>query len=172
MSTPTTPNSPPPSSPSDDVPRPVGGYSLSKPVFFTAGGIILLAVAFALLLPDVFNSAISTLNSTVVSSIGWYYVLIVTAFVGFGIVVAASRMGNIKLGKDDDEPEYSLFSWFAMLFAAGMGIGLVFWGAAEPLTFYSEAGAPPNAAGLADPDRGAGARGPTLRPGGRPPGGP
>ena len=162
MSTPTTPNSPPPSSPSDDVPRPVGGYSLSKPVFFTAGGIILLAVAFALLLPDVFNSAISTLNSTVVSSIGWYYVLIVTAFVGFGIVVAASRMGNIKLGKDDDEPEYSLFSWFAMLFAAGMGIGLVFWGAAEPLTFYSEAGAPPNAAGLADPDRAERALGQTF----------
>lgn len=139
-----------------------GGYSLSKPVFFWAGGIILLAVGFALLLPDVFNSAISTLNSTVVSSIGWYYVLIVTAFVAFGIIVAVSRMGNIKLGKDDDKPEYSVFSWFAMLFAAGMGIGLVFWGAAEPLTFYSENGAPPNAAGLADPDRAERALGQTF----------
>ena len=139
-----------------------GGYSLSKPVFFTAGGIILLAVGFALLLPDVFNSTISTLNSTVVSSIGWYYVLIVTAFVAFGIIVAVSRMGNIKLGKDDDKPEYSIFSWFAMLFAAGMGIGLVFWGAAEPLTFYSENGAPPNAAGLADPDRAERALGQTF----------
>ena len=71
-------------------------------------------------------------------------------------------MGNITLGQDEDEPEFSVFSWFAMLFAAGMGIGLVFWGAAEPLTFYSEAGAPPNAAGLADPDRAERALGQTF----------
>ncbi|ATG55700.1 choline transporter [Brachybacterium ginsengisoli] len=137
-------------------------YSLSKPVFLVSAGIILLAVLFALLLPDAFNAAISTLNTTVVNSIGWYYVLVVTAFVFFAIVIAASRMGQIKLGKDDDEPEFSMFSWFAMLFAAGMGIGLVFWGAAEPLTFYSEAGAPPNAAGLADPDRAERALGQTF----------
>ncbi|ASK66310.1 choline transporter [Brachybacterium avium] len=162
--------SPPPSSSTDLGTTPDGsptppatpGYSLSKPVFFISAGIILLAVLFALLLPDAFNSAISTLNSTVVNSIGWYYVLIVTAFVFFAIVIAASRMGQIKLGKDDDKPEFSMFSWFAMLFAAGMGIGLVFWGAAEPLTFYSEAGAPPNAAGLADPDRAERALGQTF----------
>jgi choline/glycine/proline betaine transport protein len=160
VSTSPTPSSPPPAA-TDKADAP-DGYSLSKPVFFVAGGIIVLAVAFALLLPDVFNNAISTLNSTVVSSIGWYYVLIVTAFVAFGIVVAVSRMGNIKLGKDDDEPEYSVFSWFAMLFAAGMGIGLVFWGAAEPLTFFSENGAPPNAAGLEDPARAERALGQTF----------
>ena len=150
--------------PPNDASAPPGapGYSLSKPVFFVAAGVILLAVAFALLLPDAFNATISTLNSTVVSSIGWYYVLIVTAFVFFCIVLAASRMGDIRLGKDDDEPEFSLFSWFAMLFAAGMGIGLVFWGAAEPLTFYSEAGAPPNAAALPDPDRAERALGQTF----------
>jgi len=145
--------------PSTPVPP---AYSLSKPVFFTAAGVIVIAVAFALILPDAFNAAISTLNTTVVGTIGWYYVLIVTAFVAFGIIVAASRMGNIKLGKDDDEPEFGMFSWFAMLFAAGMGIGLVFWGAAEPLTFYSENGAPPNAAGLADPDRAERALGQTF----------
>ncbi len=159
MSASTAPRSP--SSPPDDRPA-EPQYGLSKPVFFIAGGIILLAVLFALILPDVFNSAISTLNATVVSSIGWYYVLAVTAFVGFGIVVAVSRMGDIKLGKDDDEPEYSLFSWFAMLFAAGMGIGLVFWGAAEPLTFFSENGAPPNAAGLEAPARAERALGQTF----------
>src|SRR5699024_5981296 len=108
---------------------------------------------------------ISTLNSTVVDSIGWYYVLIVTAFVVFGIVVAVSRMGSIKLGKDDDVPEYSVFSWFAMLFAAGMGIGLVFWGAAEPLTFFADTagpGIPPNAAGMDDPTRAERALGQTF----------
>ena len=161
--------SPPPSSSEpaasadgSSTPPAANGYSLSKPVFFVSAGIILLAVLFALILPDAFNATISTLNSTVVNSIGWYYVLIVTAFVVFCIVLAASRMGNIKLGKDDDVPEFSMFSWFAMLFAAGMGIGLVFWGAAEPLTFYSEAGAPPNAAGLADPDRAERALGQTF----------
>ncbi|WP_232820307.1 BCCT family transporter [Brachybacterium sp. YJGR34] len=146
-------------------PDPAPSYSLSKPVFYTAGGIILVAVAFALLLPDIFNDVISTLNSTVVSSIGWYYVLIVTGFVAFAIVVALSRMGNIKLGKDDDEPEYSVFSWFAMLFAAGMGIGLVFFGAAEPLTFYADtsaSGIPPNAAELVDPARAERALGQTF----------
>ena len=164
MPSPTAPSSPssPPDPPRD---RPGGAnpeYGLSKPVFYVAGGIILLAVLFALILPDVFNSFISTLNSTVVNGIGWYYVLAVTAFVGFGIVVAVSRMGDIKLGKDDDEPEYSVFSWFAMLFAAGMGIGLVFWGAAEPLTFFSENGAPPNAAGLDAPARAERALGQTF----------
>ena len=157
----TSPSSPP-DPPKDGLGGPNPHYGLSKPVFYVAGGIILLAVLFALILPDVFNSFISTLNSTVVSSIGWYYVLIVTAFVGFGIVVAVSRMGDIKLGKDDDEPEYSVFSWFAMLFAAGMGIGLVFWGAAEPLTFFSENGAPPNAADLEAPARAERALGQTF----------
>ena len=136
-------------------------YSLSKPVFFVSAGIILLALAFALFLPDAFNDAISTLNSTVVSSIGWYYVLAVTAFVAFGIVLALSRKGQIKLGKDDEEPEFGLFSWFAMLFAAGMGIGLVFWGAAEPLTFYA-GHVPPNAAGLDDAARAERALGQTF----------
>ena len=157
----TSPSSPP-DPPQDGLGGPNPEYGLSKPVFYVAGGIILLAVLFALILPDVFNAVISTLNSTVVNGIGWYYVLIVTAFVGFGIVVAVSRMGDIKLGKDDDEPEFSVFSWFAMLFAAGMGIGLVFWGAAEPLTFFSENGAPPNAAGLDAPARAERALGQTF----------
>ncbi|MGP5088406.1 BCCT family transporter [Brachybacterium tyrofermentans] len=161
MSTPPTETSPP----HTEAASPQAGYSLSKPVFFVSAGIILIAVVFALALPDVFNNFISTLNSTVVESIGWYYVLIVTGFVGFAIVLAVSRMGNIKLGKDDDKPEFGLFSWFAMLFAAGMGIGLVFWGAAEPLTFFADTagpGIPPNAAGFDDPVRAERALGQTF----------
>ena len=165
MSASTAQNSPPSAPEGAGSSGGSGGYGLSKPVFFFAGGIILLAVLFALLLPDVFNSLITTLNDTVVASIGWYYVLIVTAFVVFGIVIAVSRMGNIRLGKDDDVPEYSVFSWFAMLFAAGMGIGLVFWGAAEPLTFFADTagpGIPPNAAGMDDPVRAERALGQTF----------
>ena len=136
---------------------------MAKGVFAVSAVVIVLAVGFALLAPDAFNNAISTINSTVVSSIGWYYVLVVTAFVAFAIFVAASRLGDIRLGRDDEEPEYGLFSWFAMLFAAGMGIGLVFWGAAEPLTFFmGEGGIPPNAEGMSDPARAQHALGQTF----------
>jgi glycine betaine transporter len=57
-------------------------------------------------------------------------------FVVFSIWIAFSKYGSIKLGPDDSEPEYSLISWFAMLFSAGMGVGLVFWGVAEPLNHF------------------------------------
>ncbi|HHX49984.1 MAG TPA: BCCT family transporter, partial [Clostridia bacterium] len=71
---------------------------------------------------------------------GWSYLLFVTLFLVFCIVVAFSKFGQIKLGKDDDKPDYSTWTWFAMLFSAGMGIGLVFWSVAEPM--YHFAGPP------------------------------
>src|SRR5699024_4329870 len=60
---------------------------------------------------------------------------VVGLFVAFAIVIGFSKFGRIKLGKDDDKPEFGVLSWFAMLFAAGMGIGLVFYGDAEPLSY-------------------------------------
>jgi choline/glycine/proline betaine transport protein len=72
-------------------------------------------------------------NGNIVGNLGWYYVAIVAGFIIFALVVGISRLGDIKLGKDDDKPEFSTAAWLAMLFAAGMGIGLVFWGVAEPL---------------------------------------
>src|SRR5699024_3070879 len=67
---------------------------------------------------------------------GWFYLISATGFLGFAIYLIFSRYGNIKLGKPGDKPEYSYITWFAMLFSAGMGIGLVFWGAAEPLSHF------------------------------------
>ncbi len=61
--------------------------------------------------------------------------LVVAVFVAFSLWMGFSRFGDVTLGQDDEELEFSLMAWFSMLFAAGMGIGLVFWGAAEPLTF-------------------------------------
>jgi glycine betaine transporter len=74
------------------------------------------------------------------------YMLITAFFLIFVIVLALSPYGKIKLGRDEDEPEFGYFAWFAMLFQAGMGIGLVFWGVAEPVFHYNE---PP--LGLAEP---------------------
>lgn len=64
----------------------------------------------------------------------------VAGFVVFCFLIAITRFGKIKLGKDDEDPEFSLLTWFSMLFAAGMSIGLVFWGVAEPM--YHFAGPP------------------------------
>ena len=66
----------------------------------------------------------------------WLYLGVMLFFVLFLLIVAFSRFGKVRLGNDDDKPEYSTVSWFAMLFGAGMGVGLVFWGVAEPLSHY------------------------------------
>ncbi len=67
---------------------------------------------------------------------GWAYLLSMMIFVVFAVVLAFSKFGKIKLGSDDSKPEYSTVAWFAMLFGAGMGIGLVFWGIAEPISHF------------------------------------
>ncbi len=117
----------------EHAPVPKPGGDLNRPVFFTSAVIILIALLAAIIAPRAFNSVIGTINSVVVNSIGWYYVALVSGFVIFSLVVAFSKLGTIRLGRPDDKPQYNWRTWFAMLFAAGMGIGLVFWGAAEPL---------------------------------------
>lgn len=78
----------------------------------------------------------SAIHQFIIEKFGWYYLLAATLFLGFTLFLIFSRYGNIKLGKTEDEPQYSYISWFAMLFSAGMGIGLVFWGASEPINHF------------------------------------
>ena len=78
----------------------------------------------------------STLTSVLFTSRGWFVMLSVSLLLVLSIWLAISPYGKIKLGKDDDEPEFSTVSWLTMLFAAGMGVGLLFWGTAEPLSHY------------------------------------
>ncbi|WP_241989236.1 BCCT family transporter [Cryobacterium serini] len=113
-------------------------FAVAAPrVFYPALGIILAVVIIAIAFPVRTGSVLALLQGWVVAGLGPYYVIVVAAFVVFAIWMGLSRFGDIKLGKDDDEPEFGIMSWFAMLFAAGMGIGLVFWGASEPLTFFT-----------------------------------
>ncbi|WP_293787000.1 BCCT family transporter [uncultured Aeromicrobium sp.] len=105
-------------------------------VFYPALGFLAVVVALSIAFPSATETVLTTLQNTVVRGLGWYYVLIVSGFVIFAIWMGVGRFGDITLGKDDDEPEFGIATWFSMLFAAGMGIGLVFWGAAEPLTFF------------------------------------
>lgn len=116
------------------------GLIRSPKVFVPAAAVLLLVVALGAIMPKRLGELLTTANTSVVTGLGWWYVLIVTGFVFFAVWMALSPMGRIRLGKDDTEPEFGLKSWFAMLFAAGMGIGLVFWGVAEPLNHFA---APP-----------------------------
>ncbi len=121
--------------------------SLAPRVFYPAAAIVLLVVGLAVLMPERMSNWLGTASDTVVGGLGWYYVLITFGFVVFCGWLAFSRYGEIKLGKDDDEPEFGMISWFAMLFSAGMGIGLMFWGVAEPLNHFDNP--PPGTEGSA-----------------------
>ncbi len=102
-------------------------------VFVPAFSLVLLIAIVGVVAPDWLGDLLAKANDAVVRDLGWWYVTVVTGFVVASIWIALSPMGNVVLGPDDEEPEFSRGSWFAMLFAAGMGIGLVFWGVAEPL---------------------------------------
>ncbi|PQZ89593.1 choline transporter [Arthrobacter sp. MYb227] len=106
-------------------------------VFWPAALIIIIFVAFAMIAPGTAEALFASIQSKIIGYFNWYYVLIATAFVGFSLWLGFGKFGDIKLGKDEDEPEFSLGSWFALLFAAGMGIGLVFYGVSEPLSHFA-----------------------------------
>ncbi len=120
-------------------------------MFYPAAAVTVVFVALAALFPGRMKTALAAANTVVVQDLGWYYVLLVSSFVFFSGYAALSRWGNVRLGPDDEAPTYGLVSWFAMLFAAGMGIGLVYWGVAEPLNHY--AAPPPGAASATDAQR-------------------
>ncbi len=107
-------------------------------VFWPAAVIVIVFAAFAIFLPDVAEVLFANIQASIVSNFNWYYVLIAAFFVIFSLWIGFSRYGDIKLGKEDDEPEFSLGSWFSLLFAAGMGIGLVFYGVGEPLSHFAD----------------------------------
>ncbi|WP_083508757.1 BCCT family transporter [Arthrobacter alpinus] len=106
-------------------------------VFWPAASIVLVFATFAMLAPETAEALFSGVQSTIVGYFNWYYVLLATALVIFCLWLGFGKFGDIKLGKDDDVPEFSLGSWFSLLFAAGMGIGLVFYGVSEPLSHYA-----------------------------------
>lgn len=106
-------------------------------VFWITLGLVVLAVSYGAFAPESFESVTNNMKDFITSSFGWYYLLVVTGIVLFCLFFIVSPIGQITLGKPEEKPEYSRMSWFAMLFSAGMGIGLVFWGAAEPLSHFA-----------------------------------
>lgn len=113
------------------------------PVFIPALLFIVLLVAGTISGPTSASAVFSSMLSFITETFGWFYMLAVAFFLVFLVGLSLSSWGHIKLGPDHSEPEYSFPSWFAMLFAAGYGIALLFFGVAEPVLHYA---APPQGA--------------------------
>ncbi|WP_154836754.1 BCCT family transporter [Staphylococcus sp. Marseille-Q1834] len=113
-----------------------------SPVFIYSAIVVAIVVLIGAILPEQFDSITSNISSWITEKLGWYYMILTTIIVFFCIFLIFSPIGKLKLGKPEDKPEFNTVSWFAMLFSAGMGIGLVFYGAAEPMADFA---APPNA---------------------------
>ncbi len=97
---------------------------------------VVLLVAMILIVPEQTQTLLNAAKSGIFANFSWFYVLAFSVFLGFLVILSVSSLGNIKLGNDEEEPEFGFLSWLAMLFAAGMGVGLMFFGVAEPLTHY------------------------------------
>ena len=97
---------------------------------------VLFLVAMILIAPTQTQALLDAAKAGIFANFSWFYVLTFSIFLGFLVILSVSSLGNIKLGNDEEEPEFSFLSWLAMLFAAGMGVGLMFFGVAEPLTHY------------------------------------
>lgn len=110
--------------------------TLNWVVIIPALVVVLATVAWGIGMSESFSTFAGNALTFVVDRLGWAFVLFGTVFVFFAVVVAASKFGTIRLGRVDEAPEFRTISWIAMMFAAGMGIGLMFYGTSEPLTFY------------------------------------
>lgn len=110
---------------------------VNPPVFFISAALILVFALLSAVFPERAGGVFDALQAGIVRDFGWFYILAVAIFLIFVLFLMMSRYGDVKLGPDDSEPEYSYLSWFAMLFSAGMGIGLLFFGVAEPIQHYA-----------------------------------
>ncbi len=108
------------------------------PVVFGVSSVMIVAfVLVGALFTDAAASGLAFLHETIIDLTGWFYILMVGGFLIFVIWLYFSRYGVVRLGRDDEAPEYTYFAWFSMLFSAGMGIGLLFFSVAEPIMHYA-----------------------------------
>ncbi|MGM5631772.1 BCCT family transporter [Apibacter raozihei] len=111
--------------------------SFSKSVALPGLLVIVFVSIFCGFFPEKANTILLIIQGYIFEKLSWVYVLLITFFILFLIILALSKLGNIRLGSDNSKPKYSFFSWIAMLFAAGMGIGLMYFGVAETMSHYS-----------------------------------
>ena len=110
--------------------------TINPPVFYGSAVLILALVLYSVIFPSHAQGLFSQVQAWIISNLSWLYILTVAIILLMVVLVALSRYGDIKLGPDHSEPDYSSLTWFAMLFSAGMGIGLMFFGVAEPVMHF------------------------------------
>ena len=114
------------------------GFDFHPEVFLVSGGLILLFVVFTLIFQEPAETAFGAVQGFIAGSLGWFFILSVSLFLIFTIFLAFSKLGQVRLGGPDAQPEFPTFAWVAMLISAGMGIGLMFWSVAEPIFHFQD----------------------------------
>jgi choline/glycine/proline betaine transport protein len=112
-------------------------FVINPPVFFGSVAIAVFFVATGAFLPDEAEAIFTLLQGWILATFGWLYLLAVAIFMLSVLLIATSRFGSLRLGPDDSSPDFRYVSWVAMLFAAGMGIGLLFFSVAEPISHFA-----------------------------------
>ena len=125
--------------------------SLDKVTFGVAAALAIAFLVWGVVDSEGMGTTTGELLGWLETTFGWLFILVSASFLLFSAYLAVSRYGNIRLGPDDSEPEFSTFSWVSMMFATGMGIGLMFWGVAEPLTYLTATDASSIPPGRGDP---------------------
>ncbi|MDK8454548.1 BCCT family transporter [Corynebacterium marquesiae] len=111
-------------------------FGLDKPLFFITAILIVAFIIWGVLMPDSVASASSSAFGRAITNAGWLLNITMMLAIVTMAYIGCSRLGRIKLGTDDEEPEFSYFSWVAMMFGAGIGVGIFFYGPSEPLSHY------------------------------------
>lgn len=124
----------------------VMGLDIHNPVFFLSAGLVILFSALTLLFPEASNSVLEGTKSWTLNSADWLFAVTPVIILAFCLALCFSPLGRIRLGGQEATPDFKIHSWIAMLFAAGVGIGFMFYGAGEPLAYYTDRfGTPLNA---------------------------
>ncbi|CAN0431029.1 unnamed protein product [Scytosiphon promiscuus] len=116
----------------------VAGLNIHNPVFFLSAGLIIVFSGLTLLFPTVSAEYLTAARTWTLQSADWLFALTAVLVFGFCIALTISPLGKIRLGGPTATPDFSIMSWVAMLFAAGVGVGFMFYGAAEPLAYYTD----------------------------------
>lgn len=119
------------------------GLELHNPVFFISAILIIAFVVMTLLFPDISKIGLEATKAWTLEYFDWFFVIATNFVLVFCVAIALSPLGKIRLGGADAKSEFGTISWIAMLFSAGIGIGMVFYGAAEPMAYYTDWGGTP-----------------------------
>lgn len=119
-----------------DERKSIFGLDVNGPVFFTSAITIIIIIALTLMFKDGAEQVFTAVQNFVANKAGWFFILSVNIFLIFMVYLAFSKFGHLRIGGQNAKPEFKTLSWFAMLFSAGMGIGLLFWSISEPVYHF------------------------------------